>query len=384
MKAFDFQYLVIAFYTIVVNSCFCGNPVNNSNSYVNNLDEISKDMEVTNFFSRVDLPFIPPLLVPSFPGPVKDFRKGGLTFYLDNDLFGGTDENYTNGARLSWISKNRELNTIPAVQRSLSQFSGLGATGELFYNYGFSLTQLMFTPVDIEANRGPESERPYAGWLGVGMSLHAKNEKVLNSIELSIGVVGPSSLAENTQDFIHDLRQIEKANGWDSQLPNELTVNFHFIQKIKFKEFPMVNEFLKWQSLMFWGVDIGNLKTAGHVGGQIRLGYNLPDGLSAGKLDVTAYQHSFHHKSAVSKKVSLFLFAEAEAELVLHNVFLDGPLFNSSRSVDREPLVSEVSFGGGIGYKNYTIQYSHTYRTSEYESQDDDQFFGSLSLTILF
>ena len=40
-------------------------------------------------------------------------ERGYLTFYLDNDLFGGTDRNYTNGARLSWISE-----AAPLVARS--------------------------------------------------------------------------------------------------------------------------------------------------------------------------------------------------------------------------------------------------------------------------
>jgi hypothetical protein len=39
---------------------------------------------------------------------------GYLTFYLDNDLFGGTDRNYTNGARLSWISEGEPLLDSPA------------------------------------------------------------------------------------------------------------------------------------------------------------------------------------------------------------------------------------------------------------------------------
>jgi lipid A 3-O-deacylase len=31
-------------------------------------------------------------------------RFGTLSFYFENDLFARTDENYTNGARISWTS----------------------------------------------------------------------------------------------------------------------------------------------------------------------------------------------------------------------------------------------------------------------------------------
>jgi hypothetical protein len=29
-----------------------------------------------------------------------------FTFYLENDYFGGTDRHYTNGVKLSWLSRD--------------------------------------------------------------------------------------------------------------------------------------------------------------------------------------------------------------------------------------------------------------------------------------
>src|SRR5687767_1290707 len=53
-----------------------------------------------------------------------DRGDGYLTFYLDNDLFSGTDEDYTNGARLTWVSKNIEPEHLPFMQRYLRHLSG--------------------------------------------------------------------------------------------------------------------------------------------------------------------------------------------------------------------------------------------------------------------
>ncbi|MEZ5300255.1 MAG: DUF2219 family protein [Verrucomicrobiales bacterium] len=54
-------------------------------------------------------------------------RAGGERWlpdlYLDNDLFGGTDENYTNGARLSWISKARHIDQSSRVYRFLNRLT---------------------------------------------------------------------------------------------------------------------------------------------------------------------------------------------------------------------------------------------------------------------
>ena len=51
----------------------------------------------------------------------------------------------------------------------------------------------MFTPEDPNAPKSPPGESPYAGWVGLGISLHAKDTHALNSAELSIGTVGPNS-----------------------------------------------------------------------------------------------------------------------------------------------------------------------------------------------
>jgi hypothetical protein len=52
-----------------------------------------------------------------------DRGDANLTFYLDNDLFANTDEDYTNGARLSWISGSRDPNEFGPVQRNLQRLS---------------------------------------------------------------------------------------------------------------------------------------------------------------------------------------------------------------------------------------------------------------------
>jgi len=48
-------------------------------------------------------------------GLLPDRGDAHLSFYLDNDLFAGTDENYTNGARLAWISGSRDPGDANAI-----------------------------------------------------------------------------------------------------------------------------------------------------------------------------------------------------------------------------------------------------------------------------
>ncbi len=50
-------------------------------------------------------------------------------------------------------------------------------------------------------------------------------------MELNIGTVGPNARAKEVQDFVHDIKGVEQFQGWDSQIPNEVTVNLFFSQK---------------------------------------------------------------------------------------------------------------------------------------------------------
>ena len=52
-------------------------------------------------------------------GLLPDRGTAHLSFYLDNDLFAGTDENYTNGIRIAWISGSRDPKQFGMAQRGL-------------------------------------------------------------------------------------------------------------------------------------------------------------------------------------------------------------------------------------------------------------------------
>ena len=326
--------------------------------------------------------------------------KGYLTFYFDNDLFGDNDKDYTNGARLSWISPNRDAEELDFLQQGLRRFSGDPDSFGIFqkitgfkdpsdiqYNYGFSLTQLMFTPESSAPYVQPVGERRYAGWLALGYSLHVKDDNILNSIEFTIGTVGPNALAENSQDFIHSIRGIDKFNGWDYQIPNEITADLSFVQKRR-------ADFIKWNygafrmdGLTEWGARLGTFKTSAHLGGFFRMGFNLPPDFSDPRLSETAYSNLyFDTNDPYVGNWSVYLLFGATGRGIAHDATLDGPLFSDFKTGNhREPFVGEVFGGAGIRYRDVELSYVHTWRTDEYEEQDGDHSdFGSVGLRMRF
>lgn len=328
-----------------------------------------------------------------------DTHAGYFTFYLDNDLFSGEDRDYTNGGRASWISEDRPaLGFLPArgvleklsgadegssLIRRISGFErGDIEEGNVVLNYGLSLTQLMFTPEDFASPVQPPGQRRYAGWLGLGFSLHAKNSSVLNSAEVIFGTVGPRSQAEEMQDFIHDVRGIPEFQGWDDQVPNELTLDLSFVQKrrARFLERPERN--FSVDGFTEWGLRLGSFRTLARAGGFFRVGFHLPADFSDPRISATAYSHQFFEDGRSSHSDwSLYGIVGADAGAVFFDATLDGPLFrNFETGNSRETWVGETYLGFGVRWKLLEFSYVHTFRTEDYEEQSGGSDFGSIAL----
>lgn len=327
-----------------------------------------------------------------------DFGPGFLTFYLDNDLFADRDQDYTNGSRLSWISSNRKIGEIGAIQRALRPLTGdhqsLGPIQQLTefddpnkvsYNYGFSMTQLMFTPEQFTARSQPIGERRYAGWTALGFSLHAKDEKCLNTVEFLVGITGKYSFAEETQHVIHDIRNIEKFEGWSDQIPTEITADLSFLQRRRIP-FGRFSEFVSFDGFTEWGARLGTFRTTAQLGGMIRYGFHLPTDFSDPRLSETAYTHKFVDRSfQIEHPWSLYVLSGFRGFVIAHDATLDGPLFSGfSTGNTREPLVGEVYAGLGWRLRSVEVSYAHTWRTAEYQEQPGDSNFGTVSVRLEF
>ncbi len=326
-----------------------------------------------------------------------DSGDANLTFYLDNDLFADTDEDYTNGARVSWISGSRDPNELGPVQRLLQKFSsdaegrtlfkrfsGFNDPQQLEYNYGFSLTQLMFTPEDEEPPVAPPGQRPYAGWLGIDLSLHIKDDHALNSVSLAIGTTGPNSYAKEAQDLVHDLRGQQQFDGWDSQIPNEITANFYTTQRRRLVILDPGESRFAIDGFTEARVALGSFLTNVSAGTLIRFGWNLPVDFTDARLSTTSYSHQpFKTRRSETTSWSFYGLTGFQGAAVAHNITLDGPVFrNFSTGTSSKSLVGEAYIGFGARYRSINLSYVHTYRSKEFEGQDDAQTFGSLVLGV--
>ena len=314
-----------------------------------------------------------------------------LNVYFENDLFGETDQNYTNGVRMSWVSPDTESlaneplfpHWLQDVNQQLRFFNRLDDALE--HNVVLSLGQLMYTPTSTERYELVEDGRPYAAYLYGGIAYHTRSDGQLDIVELNIGMVGPAALGHETQDFIHDLRGFEKYNGWDNQLRNELGLQLIVEHKERIFQGKVVGT-VSHDFIAHGGANLGNVATYLNVGGEYRIGWQLPDdfGTSAvrtGGDNATPGRHDYRRLSPNALIHGLHAFFSMDGRLVARDIFLDGNTFRDSHSVDKESAVADFSFGVSFLTGGWKVSFAHVFRTREFKQQPHHHKYGSLSLS---
>jgi|TARA_A100001015_G_scaffold263442_1_gene310428 lipid A 3-O-deacylase len=315
----------------------------------------------------------------------------------DNDLImAGTDQDYTNGTRIAFQRELPRWETPQGLLKDpLRELTGanrerpggdlrLSNRGPLRYAWGIGLTQLMYTPRDPGSKASPTGERPYAGWLGMEFSLQAMNDNTTSGITLSIGTTGDTSMAEDTQDWVHqNISDSPLFQGWDSQVPQEVTINLHFDHKrrLDFLEHGKP-ELFATDGYSEWGLAGGNFNTHAYIGSLLRFGYNLPSTHSTPRVQLGSYGAAFFKKEPPAKKAfSILGFSGLRGSFVLHDITLDGPIFRESRATtESKKLVGEWLFGIQLRWNRFDLSLSNTLRSDEFKGQQKSHRFGSAML----
>lgn len=309
-----------------------------------------------------------------------DPRHNIVTAVYENDLIGnGRDGQYTSGVRLGYIDLGAKFpDWAHDVADAIPTFD-INGTSSLFYSVG----QNIFTPGDIRLNPPDPRDRPYAGFLygSIGMATLTGNHS--DEIELTLGVVGPASLAEQTQKAIHaHVTGSPRPEGWDRQLRNEpaLMVAWQrgFPESLGTEIGP-----LSLSASPYYGLTLGNVYTFANAGVNLRL---RPDrgGWQDTPLRVRPAMPGTGFFEIPEKKWSWYLFAGLDGRAVARNIFLDGNSFRDSPDVDKHIFVADANAGLALTYDQLRISYTLVYRTKEFEGQKDPQTFGAVSVGYRF
>ncbi len=301
-------------------------------------------------------------------------KKRYVTLTVENDLFGGgTDQNYTNGLRLGWFDLGDKPPGLTKKAGEILPFLKTNETTSTFYSIG----QNMFTPKDVESRVQDPNDRPWAAFLYGSMGMITLKEGYVDQVELTLGVVGPLALGEQAQKTIHSLIDSTNPKGWDNQLKNEPGVMVSWERRWP-EQFKVDVGDLSLTATPHAGVTLGNIYTYGNVGGMLKLS-SEHSRWDDKPLQVRPAMPGTGY-FAPSDSMQWEVFTGVEGRAIARNIFLDGNTFADSHSVDKKNFVADLSAGVAFTWGPTRLSYTATYRTKEFDTQDDGSLFGGVSL----
>lgn len=323
-----------------------------------------------------------------------------FSVYVENDALASwkpaderTDERYTQGLRLTWdfavwpdwaSSIQRKLSPLrpnqnacePAITRASD---GCGTVS-------FGLGQTIYSPTDIITPRLQPRDQPFAGWLFATMGLNARENRWQSTTELVVGVMGPPSIARNTQSLAHWTwaQGAPKPGGWDNQLKGSLhvggmqTYSVHALEKCwkalhgcsgGFNERRVFDLSPRTEAVLTSTM----VRLSG--GAVVRVGYRFPDAIGL-RIPATASPPPADGSglSTEAKKGWVAVFATADARLVGYNAFISGSYADRGpgewkrvSQIEPRRSVNEMSVGAAGGIGVFALSFDAVSRSQEWD-----------------
>ncbi|MCA3280004.1 MAG: lipid A deacylase LpxR family protein [Roseomonas sp.] len=301
---------------------------------------------------------------------------GTFAFLLENDTFSGNDRFYTNGFLFAWRAPSYDP---PAWLAGLTEGPNLFFPGGVT-RWGLSFGQKIYTPEDTLANNPDPKDRPYAAWLYGAVTLHSYTARELGTLELQLGVVGPSALGEWVQNTTHDLMRIDRAYGWDYQIRDEPGVNLVANRQWRLNGEPdSAGRRFGWVPSL--AASLGNVHTYAAGGMMLRYGTELEADFGPPRVRPVSAGSIFFQPT---ERFGWYVFGGVEGRAVARDISLDGNTWRDSRSVDREVLVGDASAGLALIFGSARLTATYTIRSKEFEAQREASQFGSISIAFRF
>ena len=300
---------------------------------------------------------------------------------VDNDAFSGSDNGYSGGAEYSWGYKGfSEFGSerLPAWIHFLTRNLYISDLPDRQRAIAYGIQGQVYTPDDTDSRELVKDDRPYAGLLLWRGTLHAFNDTVSDRLGLQLGVVGPASGGETFQDFFHDLVGSDKANGWDHQLENEPVIRVEAERLWRLGDGSLGGT--EFDTIGMAQAGVGNLRSDAGLGLALRVGKNLADTWATASPDVAKMARALPGGRASSWQ----LFFTLHGSYVANDITIDGNTFEDSHSVSLEHAQALGSLGFAFSRDNWGLLFAYQMGTDEFEDQDYDREFATLSIAYSF
>jgi hypothetical protein len=301
---------------------------------------------------------------------------GILSFTFENDTFAGTDRYYTAGVRLGWQSTSGAPKPLAALGRVLSPVLLPDAPVQ----WGLGLSESIFTARRTTLHDPPRDDRPYAGVLLGALSLSAMDADGLGSVELSLGVIGSNSGAEQLQNGVHELIRVGKAKGWSHQISSR-PAGMLSLERRWALDAPLGDSGLAVGIVPAAGLNLGNVQSSAAAGLLARFGHGLSMDFGPPRIRPALSGLGVYRAPS---GLAWYAFVGLEGRAIAYDATLDGN-DHGYWKVEKEPLLAEFPIGVELAYARARLSVSGVWQTKSFEEQPRSPFaYGSISLSIQY
>lgn len=307
-------------------------------------------------------------LSPFFSEAQTNPYRSEFGFRSENDsyLAAGKDRYYTNGLSLNFRTaldqsklRNKKLNKM------ILEFE---AGQKIFNPQSGSILNIVYV------------DRPFAGYLYAGAALNLLYNSE-NNLKLSVqtGTIGPSALAKEAQELMHNSFGFYQISGWQWQVNNELAINATAEYNYLINRSSSGKLDLSTNSY----INIGNTFSGAGVGIMFRTGtlnsfYNSAS--FQGRL-------SNNNPKADQHTRELFIYAKPMLHYIAYDATIQGGLFLKDKGpvvFDIKPVVVSQQAGVIYSQNRFTADFSIILKSREVKSIAKSDQFGSIALYYRF
>ncbi|TSA00628.1 MAG: lipid A deacylase LpxR family protein [Rhodocyclaceae bacterium] len=319
---------------------------------------------------------------PSVRAQLRPPEGSEFQLFVENDMLARSDRYYTNGIKLGGGGPF-DLLQLPAVEL-LRQLTPAGS-GKI--HLGLFAGQNLYTPQLIGISQPQPLDRPWAAWLYLGGAAQQTKGNRLDTVEIDLGLVGPSALGGEVQAGWHRLIGAPQPMGWHNQIGNEPAFLVSYFSKTK--QSLSSGSGLELELIPHGGATVGTVMTLARAGGILRLGRHMtgfgPDTIEPGGAMLQNMRRDI--ESGRAQNLEWYVFAGLDHRLIAHNIFLDGTVFRNGPSVRHRPHVYDLTAGLSLRIKAVRISVTRVRRSEEFFTaarSGGPQTFDSVNLGIEF
>ena len=307
-----------------------------------------------------------------------EYNTGSFNISLDNDAFLGTDRGYTNGVFFKYNSDTTtEINSNSSfVLNTIGNLLPLAEQSNK--GWGVTIGQQIWTPVDISSPTESQHDRPYTGLLFIEGTAFEYSTDFANKYSLMLGGVGPDTLGEDSQTFVHGIIGSAQPKGWGRQIKNQIVYNLGFEgQRLLTRDSVGFNT--DYDVGLSGRANIGNYQSELALGSTLRWGKSLNESFAS----VGSMPGHYIDTSVLSKSRSgQFYYLAVEGRYRFQDITIDGARPKHLFDVHTEHWQASISTGIVYYQASWGVALSVITSTPDYE--EDLRDYNSTASVNLF